>query len=65
MLGLPATTGLHAMDYRLTDPYLDPPGVTDGEYTERSIRLPHCFWCYPPPDEAGPVGRLRRGTMAS
>jgi len=58
MLGLPATTGMHTMDYRLTDPYLDPPGVTDGEYTERSIRLPHCFWCYPPPDEALPVGEL-------
>ena len=58
MLGLPATTGLDTMDYRLTDPYLDPPGVTDGEYTERSIRLPHCFWCYQPPDEALPVGEL-------
>ena len=57
MLGLPATTGLSTIDYRLTDPYLDPPGVSDGDYTERSIRLPHCFWCYQPPEESPPVGR--------
>ncbi len=43
--GYPGTTGLSAMDYRLTDPYLDPPG-TDGDYAERSVRLPHSFWCY-------------------
>jgi predicted O-linked N-acetylglucosamine transferase (SPINDLY family) len=58
MLGMPATTGLATIDYRLTDPYLDPPGATDGDYTEQSIRLPHCFWCYEPPREAPPVGPL-------
>ena len=47
-LGYPGTTGLTAMDYRLTDPYLDPPG-TDELYTEQSLRLPRCFWCYQPP----------------
>jgi predicted O-linked N-acetylglucosamine transferase (SPINDLY family) len=52
MLGLPATTGLDTIDYRLTDPYLDPPGQTDADYTERSIRLPHCFWIFQAPDEA-------------
>ena len=44
--GYPGGTGLQAMDYRLTDPYLDPPGETDAHYVERSIRLPHSFWCY-------------------
>ena len=58
MLGLPATTGLATMDYRLTDPYLDPPGTSDAHYTERSIRLPHCFWTFPPPAEAPPPGAL-------
>ncbi len=58
MLGPPATTGLTTIDYRLTDPYLDPPGVSDADYSEQSIRLPHCFWIYRPPDEAPPVGAL-------
>jgi predicted O-linked N-acetylglucosamine transferase (SPINDLY family) len=47
-LAYPATTGLEAMDYRLTDPYLDPPGTKDQFYSEKSIRLPNTFWCYDP-----------------
>ena len=47
-LGYPGTTGLKAIDYRLTDPYLDPSGLDDAFYCERSIRLPHTFWCYDP-----------------
>jgi len=58
MLGLPSTTGLGTMDYRLTDRYLDPPGMTDGDYTERSIRLPNCFWCYQPPEGTPTVAEL-------
>ncbi len=63
-LAYPGTTGLSAMDFRLTDPYLDPPGVTDGDYAERSIRLPHTFWCYHPlADEPapGPLPALAAG----
>jgi predicted O-linked N-acetylglucosamine transferase (SPINDLY family) len=44
----PGTTGLEAIDYRLTDPYLDPPGQHDQNYSEKSIRLPDTFWCYDP-----------------
>ncbi|MGA3066997.1 MAG: hypothetical protein ABSF29_09140 [Tepidisphaeraceae bacterium] len=47
-LAYPGTTGMPAIDYRLTDPYLDPPGQTDAFYAEKSIRLPHTFWCYDP-----------------
>jgi predicted O-linked N-acetylglucosamine transferase (SPINDLY family) len=47
-LAYPGTTGLSAMDYRLTDPYLDPPGENDQYYAEQSIRLPETFWCYNP-----------------
>ncbi len=46
--GYPGGTGLKAMDYRLTDPWLDPPEAGDADYQERSIRLAHSFWCYDP-----------------
>lgn len=61
--GYPGTTGLAAIDYRLTDPHLDPPG-TDDCYVEQSLRLPHSFWCYEPLVEAfepGPLPALTNG----
>jgi predicted O-linked N-acetylglucosamine transferase (SPINDLY family) len=53
-----STTGLEAMDYRLTDPYMDPPGRDDDCYSETSVRLPHCFWCYQPIVEQLEVSEL-------
>jgi predicted O-linked N-acetylglucosamine transferase (SPINDLY family) len=47
-LAYPGTTGMPAMDYRLTDPHLDPPGESDCFYAEESVRLPDSFWCYDP-----------------
>jgi predicted O-linked N-acetylglucosamine transferase (SPINDLY family) len=47
-LAYPGTTGLATIDYRLTDPQLDPPGVFDRFYSEESVRLPDTFWCYDP-----------------
>ncbi len=44
----PGTTGLAAIDYRFTDPTLDPPGTEAGKYREESVRLPDTFWCYAP-----------------
>jgi predicted O-linked N-acetylglucosamine transferase (SPINDLY family) len=44
-----STTGVDAIDYRLTDRFLDPPGADLSHYTERSVRLPDCYWCYGAP----------------
>jgi predicted O-linked N-acetylglucosamine transferase (SPINDLY family) len=60
-LGYCSTTGLDTIDFRLTDPYLDPLERDDSFYTERSVRLPSTFWCYPPPGEAPAVGPLSAG----
>src|SRR5439155_13646767 len=35
-----------------------PPGEHDEFYTDRSIRLPHCFWCYPFVNETPDVNPL-------
>ena len=47
-LGYPTTTGLSAMDYRLTDAKVDPEGNGDRWYSERLVRLPGTMWCYRP-----------------
>jgi protein O-GlcNAc transferase len=49
-LGYPGSTGLKTIDYRLSDPYLDPPDTDESIYSEQTIRLPHTFWCYDPVD---------------
>jgi predicted O-linked N-acetylglucosamine transferase (SPINDLY family) len=54
-LGYASTTGVSAIDYRLTDPHIDPPGQTDGDYTEQLVRLPDTWWCYSPLADAPPV----------
>ena len=56
-LGYPGTTGLSAMDYRISDPYLDPPG-SESLYVERTIQLPATWWCYDPIDGGPPVSPL-------
>jgi predicted O-linked N-acetylglucosamine transferase (SPINDLY family)/predicted SAM-dependent methyltransferase len=54
-LGYPATTGLRAVDYRLTDAYADPPGESERFHTETLVRLPEGFLCYGPPPDAPEV----------
>jgi predicted O-linked N-acetylglucosamine transferase (SPINDLY family) len=54
-LAYPGTTGLTRIDYRFTDPFLDPPGENDHFYTEQSVRM-ETFWCYEPPAN-GPAVR--------
>lgn len=51
-VGHPNTTGLRAMDYRMTDVVLDPEsGPSDQYHTEKLIRVPGVFGCYQPPEE--------------
>jgi len=57
-LGYSGTTGLSAMDYRITDPYFDPPGTDLSVYSEASIHLPECFWCYDALEQTLPVAAL-------
>jgi predicted O-linked N-acetylglucosamine transferase (SPINDLY family) len=47
-LAYAGTTGLDTIDYRLTDPYLDPPEMPQEFYSEKSIHLAHSYWCYQP-----------------
>ena len=54
-LAYAGTSGLSAMDYRLTDPYLDPPGTSNEYYSETSVRLPDTYWCYQAPEDAPEV----------
>ncbi len=48
-LGYPGTSGLETMDYRLTDPFLEPPGAEPAASSEMPFRLPDCWSCYEPP----------------
>jgi predicted O-linked N-acetylglucosamine transferase (SPINDLY family) len=57
-IGYPNTTGLDAMDYRLTDAISDPPGQTESWHSERLVRLPGAFSCYGAPAESPAVGPL-------
>ncbi len=54
-----STTGVDAIDYRVTDRFLDPPGEP-SHYTEASIYLPHCYWCYSAPPLGGRPATERR-----
>jgi len=64
-LAYPGTTGIGAIDYRLSDPRLDPRDF-DSHYSERTLRLADSFWCYDPltdqPD-VNPLPALERGYL--
>ena len=57
-LGYPSTTGLAAIDYRITDARADPPGESDRQSAEKLVRLPDCFHCFRPRVDSPGVGPL-------
>ena len=56
-LGYPTTTGLSAIDYRITDWHVDPEG-SEAHNQEVPIRLPCSYFCYRPLPDAPDVGPL-------
>ena len=42
------TTGMTRIQYRITDAYSDPPGLTEHLHAETLMRLPQSQWCYRP-----------------
>ena len=58
LFGYPNTTGLTAVDYRITDDLSDPDGGPGSPTTETPLRLPGPAWVYRPPDAAPPPGPL-------
>jgi protein O-GlcNAc transferase len=63
-IGYPATTGLTTqtgLDGRIADAWTDPPGLTEGHFSERLFRLPSGFTVYRPLDEAPPVAPAPAG----
>jgi protein O-GlcNAc transferase len=67
------TSGLAAMQYRITAPGLDDPADGEGAFCEAPLRLPACYWCYDPLDagelgaatELAPAARTGRVTFGS
>ena len=57
-LAYPGTTGLDAIDYRLTDAHMEPPEADDSWSSEKPVRLPDCWCCYEPIGEYPAVAAL-------
>jgi len=55
-LGYPNTTGLSAMDYRLTDAIADPVSGAETSHSETLVRLPNGFLCFTPAADAPEIG---------
>ena len=57
-VGYPGSTGLDAMDYRCSDPLVDPPGDATRSSSEQVLLLPRTMWCYVPLSGSPSVGPL-------
>ena len=69
-LGYPNTTGMSAIDYRLSDETADPEGIAEAHHSETLVRLPRGFLCYGPPATAPkvtppPVAEIGQVTFGS
>ena len=56
--GAVQTTGMKAIDWRLTDEHIDPPGLTERLSCERLMRLAHSYACFRPHPDSPAVGPL-------
>ncbi len=54
-LGYLKTTGLAAVDCRISDVAADPVGLSDAAHAERVVRLPGPMWAFDPPADAPQV----------
>ncbi|MES2354250.1 MAG: tetratricopeptide repeat protein [Pseudomonadota bacterium] len=57
-MGYASTTGLTAIDYRITDECLDPPEASNSFGPELPLRLGSNFICFQPPNESLEVNAL-------
>ncbi len=57
MIGMQQTSGIQSMDYRVTDAFMDPPGMTERLHTEELMRLPLGF-AFEPPKPSPPIAAL-------
>jgi len=56
-IGYPGSTGLTAIDYRISDPWQDPPGLTERYHSETLVRLPSGM-AFEPDPASPPVNPL-------
>lgn len=57
--GAPASTGIETIQYRITAPLLEPPGIDNENFwAEKPLNLPDTWWCYEPGPGTPPVNDL-------
>lgn len=64
-IGYPGSTGLTSIDYRITDPWQDPPGLAERFHSEKVVRLPGgmAFSSEPDAPPVNPLPALSSGNV--
>jgi predicted O-linked N-acetylglucosamine transferase (SPINDLY family) len=64
-IGYPGSTGLSAMNYRISDPWQDPVGLTERYHSETLVRIPGGMAFEPEPDapDVNALPALRSGEL--